>query len=220
MNLVSKDTNKCYMTADTYKPTNTVSPSVRAAARNSLKELHKLKKLEKISDITEEQINAARESLEKSRKQYQREVRGDLALARNKTDTDLHNILSESAPVFRSLRSARKCSAPSVKKLHVCDKIYCGDNVADGMYDSLNSLKAPSMDQHNNNPSYLQAVEIYQHIIKLASDGGKIPSISLDHGEEILRGLKSTVMDWYSVTSLHFLHLGHEGILHFVILMN
>ena len=73
------------------------------------------------------------------------------------------------------------------------------------------------MDQ--DNPPYLQAMEIYQHIVKLASGGGKIPAISLHHGEEILRGLKSTVMDWFSITSLHFLHLGHEGIIHFVFLM-
>jgi hypothetical protein len=35
MNMISKSTNKFYLTADTPKPTNTVSPSVRAAARNS-----------------------------------------------------------------------------------------------------------------------------------------------------------------------------------------
>ena len=63
-------------------------------------------------------------------------------------------------------------------------------------------------------------MESYHHIIKLASDGGKVPPISLDHGEKILRSLKSTVIDWYSLTSLHFLHLGHEGILHFVFLLN
>ena len=27
-------------------------------------------------------------------------------------------------------------------------------------------------------------------------------------------------MDWYSFTSLHYLYIGHEGILHFVFLMN
>ena len=27
-------------------------------------------------------------------------------------------------------------------------------------------------------------------------------------------------MDWYSITSLHFLHLGREGTLHFVFLLN
>ena len=52
------------------------------------------------------------------------------------------------------------------------------------MYDSLSSLKDPSMDQHHNNPSYLQAVEIHHHIMRLASVGGKIPPISLKLGEE------------------------------------
>jgi hypothetical protein len=35
MNMISKSTNKFYLTADTRKPKNAVSPSVRAAARNS-----------------------------------------------------------------------------------------------------------------------------------------------------------------------------------------
>ena len=45
-------------------------------------------------------------------------------------------------------------------------QIYCGKNVGDGMYDSLNCLMVSSLDQHNNNPSYLQAMEKYNHIIK------------------------------------------------------
>ena len=220
MNIISKGTNKCIMTADTLKPKHKVSPSVRVAANKSLKELQNLRKLEQTLNVTEQQMEAAKDRLENSRKQFKKEVRHDLAVARDKVDTDLHNILSDPSTAFRSLRSARKSSAPPVKKLHVGDKVYCGDAVADGMYDSLDSLKAPCMDQHNSNPSYLEAVQTYHHIIKLATKGGKIPSISLAQGEKILRGLKPTVMDWYSVTSLHYLHLGHEGILHFVFLMN
>ena len=45
-------------------------------------------------------------------------------------------------------------------------------------------------------------------------------SISLTKGEELLRSLKSSVMDFFSVTSLHFLNLGEEGVLHFVFLLN
>ena len=193
MNIISKGTNKCIMTADTLKHKHKVSPSVRAAANKSLKELQNLRKLEQTLNGTEQQMEAAKERLENSRKQYKKEVRHDLAVARDKVDTDLHNILSDPSTAFRSLRSARKSSAPPVKKLHVGDKVYCGDAVADGMYDSLDSLKAPCMDQHNSNPSYLEAVETYHHIIKLATRGGKIPSISLAQGEKILRGLLSWI---------------------------
>jgi hypothetical protein len=82
MNMISKSSNKCYNTADSPKPKDTLSTSVRAAARNSLNELHQLKRLEKSSGITADQLNAAKKNLETSRKLYQKEVRGDLAFAR------------------------------------------------------------------------------------------------------------------------------------------
>ena len=36
----------------------------------------------------------------------------------------------------------------------------------------------------------------------------------------MLRKLKSTVMDFFSLSSLHFLHLGEDGVRHFVFLLN
>ena len=88
------------------------------------------------------------------------------------------------------------------------------------MFNSLNCLKAPDMNQHNTLPQYREAVETYKHIVKLASIGNKIPLLSLYQGEKLLHKLRSTVIDWFSITSLHFLHLGKEGILHFVFLIN
>ena len=76
------------------------------------------------------------------------------------------------------------------------------------------------MDDYMKLPHYEEAVSTYNHIIKLVSAGKKMPPISLSKGEEILRSLKSSVMDLFSVTSLHFLHLGEEGVLHFVFLLN
>ena len=92
--------------------------------------------------------------------------------------------------------------------------------VADGMFDSLKSLKAPDMNEYKNLPSYSEAVSAYNHIIKLASSGARLPTITLAKGEEMLRKLRSTVMDFFSLTSLHFLHLGEEGVQHFVFLLN
>ena len=220
MNMISREACKCTMMADSPKPKQTVSPSVCAAARKSWKNLHNLRKLEQDPAATEHQINSAKDSLTHSRGLYRKEMRNDLEMARDKKDILLHNILSDPSSVFRALKSARRCNAPSVRKMHVGDKVYCGEKVADGVYDSLHSLKAPCMEQHTTNTSYCEALEIYEHIIKLACNGGKIPPISYSDGEKILRGLKSTVLDWFSITSLHFLHLGQEGILHFVFLMN
>ena len=88
------------------------------------------------------------------------------------------------------------------------------------MYDSLNSLKSPNMESYNNLPPYAEAVSKYNHIIKLTSQGNKIPYISLSKGEKLLRKLRPSVMDYFSITSLHFLHLGTDGVIHFVFLLN
>ena len=88
------------------------------------------------------------------------------------------------------------------------------------MFDSLNTLKAPNMEHYNQLHHYAEAVSTYNHIMKLALNGGKIPTISVPKGEKLLRGLKSTVTDYFSITSLHFLHLGQAGVDHFVFLLN
>ena len=54
----------------------------------------------------------------------------------------------------------------------------------------------------------------------MAGQGKKIPPISLSKGEQLLSGMRSSVMDYFSITSLHFIHLEEEGLLHFVLLLN
>ena len=76
------------------------------------------------------------------------------------------------------------------------------------------------MEPYENLPHYNEAVETYNHIIKLAECGRKIPAISFSKGKQLLQNMKSSVMDFFSVTSLHFLNLGSEGITHFVFIIN
>ena len=90
----------------------------------------------------------------------------------------------------------------------------------DGIFDSLFNLKAPNMQDYNKLPPYLEAVSVYKHIIELASRGSKIHPITFSKREKLLRGLRSSVIDYFSITSLYFLHLGQEGIQHFVFLLN
>ena len=104
--------------------------------------------------------------------------------------------------------------------MKVGKKVYSGASVPDGIFDSLSQLKAPPMDPYKDSEHYLEAVSTYDHIMKLASCGRKMPPISLADGERLLRGLRPSVMDFFSVTSLHFLHLGQQGIFHFVFLLN
>ena len=56
--------------------------------------------------------------------------------------------------------------------------------------------------------------------MNLASNGKKIPLLDLRKGKELLYSLRPSVMDYFSLTSLHFRNLGSEGVVHFVFLLN
>ena len=72
------------------------------------------------------------------------------AQIRDDSDSRLHDILIKPTTVFRSVRASARSLAPSVMKMKVGDKVYSDPNVGDGMYDSLNSLKAPDMEEYRN----------------------------------------------------------------------
>ena len=203
----------------TPKPKN--DPDVVAAAKTSLHDLHHLNLLEASSVHIPADLEAAKSKLTSSRLKYRIEVRASLARERDMQDAKLSEILSKNpSAVFRAFKAASKSSAPNVNKIKVGDKDYSGDNVPDGIFDSLNQLKAPPMETYRDSEHYMEAVSTYDHIMKLASCGRKIPLISLADGEKLLRGLRPSVMDYFSITSLHFLHIGLEGIFHFIFLLN
>jgi hypothetical protein len=186
----------------------------------SLQLLHELRILESSPSSCNAQLEDMRRRLATTRNQFKKEVRDILSQSRDESDIHLHDMLSNPQAVFRSFRAAKKDNAPPVKRMKVGDKVYEGHHVADGMFDSLHSLKAPDMEQYSNLPPYSEAVETYKHIIQLASKGKRMPLLSLSKGEDLLKKLKPSVTDFYSITSLHFLHLGKEGIFHFVFLVN
>ena len=220
MNIAAKSTNKVSMLGIklTIKPKK--NKEVQIISKSSHKLLRALSRLEANPTATQDQLLEARHNLHESRMLFKKCVREGLAEERDTCDSKHYNIISNPSAAFRAFRAGARNASPSVKKMHVRDKVYLGESVPDGMYDSLSSLKAPEMSQFTKLPPYVEALSVYQHIINLASAGGKIPPISFPKGEKLLHGLKSSVIDYFSVTSLHFLHLGPEGIQHFIFLFN
>ena len=43
--------------------------------------------------------------------------------------------------VFASVKRAKRAKAGNITKLTVSDKVYCGDQVKDGFFDSISKLK-------------------------------------------------------------------------------
>ena len=153
MNLVTKATNKVNLLNAKHKAKPNIAPSISAAAKSSMNELQNLRRLRASSTTTSEELDFARESLSNSRQQFKKETRTDLALNRDTVDSNLHNILTNPSAAFHAFKTTGRSSAPTVRRMQVgSDKVYLSKTVADGMYDSLNILKAPNMDHYNPPP--------------------------------------------------------------------
>ena len=81
-------------------------------------------------------------------------------------------------------------STRNIQKLSVDEKVYEGENVPDGFYDSILSLKKVDEQTLSLSDSFISASETYKCILKICNSGSKVPHISLKKAEEILK-LKS-----------------------------
>ena len=87
----------------------------------------------------------------------------------------------------------------------------------DGFYNAMTGLKCPD---HTSNPTFQSSSELYNHVLHLSRNGSPIPEISLLDVEKQLSEIKSTVSDFYSISSRHFLEAGPTGLNHLHSLLN
>ena len=140
----------------------------------------------------------------------------------DKRDQQLHSVLSnDPRKLFSHIRSTKTSSTGSkIHALKVSGKIYRGEKVCDGFYDSLSSLKAPNMDPIHSSTSYSRIKADYDLIMKICSSGLKIPPVSVNSTIQLLLSLKPNVNDLNSITPAHYINAGIEGITHFQYLLN
>ena len=60
----------------------------------------------------------------------------------------------------------------------------------------------------------------YDTIIELCQTHQCIPEIDIDKSTKLLKKIKKSVKDHYSITSQHYINAGQEGLLHFNLLLN
>ena len=105
--------------------------------------------------------------------------------------------------------------------LKVGDKVYEGDAVSDGFYDSIKDLKTLNEDDLSNScPSFNSFNTDYQNILDLCRNKHDLPQISMNKSIKILHRLRPTVNDINSITALHFINGGLAGYKHFNLLLN
>ena len=100
-----------------------------------------------------------------------RKENATLSIAR---DTKLHKILSnDPSLLYKSIRENKKNKESRIQKLMVKDKLYLGEQVPDGFYDSLLQLKSVDQLSLDVSPSYLNYSEDYDHIMEICQQGEK-----------------------------------------------
>ena len=68
--------------------------------------------------------------------------------------------------------------------------------------------------------SFQSASDTYDNILKICKAGPKVPPVSLDVAEEILKSIRPSVNDFFSITAAHYINSGSAGLAHFSYLIN
>ena len=87
----------------------------------------------------------------------------------------------------------------------------------DGYYDGISSLK--SLDEITS-PSFDSFATDYKHIVEICKSARKIPRISPEKASQLLRKIRLSVSDFYSITAAHFIYGGEAALTHFCFLFN
>ena len=200
------------------KPTN--HPEIRAAQKKSLEATRHYRSLSACPQLSsavksaKAECAAARSSLRSLTRTWQQ-------VEAVKRDQLLSSILDKNPKkLYSFIRSSKSTTSGAVQRLSVEEREYFGASVPDGFYDSLSSLKDPSMDKIRGSASFQQYDADYQQILKICSAGLQIPQISGKDAVMLLHSLRPEVTDLYGTTASHYINAGMEGARHFTFLLN
>ena len=156
-----------------------------------------------------------------AQKFYKKAVRSERLSDDVKRDKTLFTVLGENpSTLYSYIKTSRSKGGTHIEKLTVRDKVYVGDKVPDGFYDSMTCLKSCDMSKLLENPEIAEQFSNYEHIKKLCQDKEPLPTMSRVTARDILSRIKKNVKDFYSITALHYTNAGEEGLTHFHYLLN
>ena len=139
-------------------------------------------------------------------------------------DQLLFSIIGDNpSKVFRTVRKLKNIDSGTnnLAYLRVKSKTYYGDNVADGFYDSLSSLKQCDESSLLSNPCIKDKFLDYSMIMDICKSNNKaLPEVNLEQSTSILQRMKKSVRDHYNITPLHFINAGETGLFFFNFLIN
>ena len=162
-----------------------------------------------------------RQRFKMAQKAYRSSVRAHRVKEGSKRDEKLYSILTDNPSLlFKHIKSLRKTGSTAIQKLTVGQKIYEGETVPDGFFDSMTGIKSCDIDHLRTDPHLADKFSNYEHILKLCEDQHQIPAITRVKATKLLSRIKKNVKDYYSITALHYLNAGEEGQAHFHEVLN
>ena len=213
LSLAATSTNPCVSLNETRADRQTKPPKQIVAARRRLNTKHRML-ARTCSANAKAQFLAAR-------KAYRDTVRKCRLSQSLRRDQKLDSILSKDPRgLYAYLRQNKQTKNQKIQSLKVGSKVYQGDRVGDGFYDSMTALKSCDLEYVSSDPHLAHHFINYQHILKICEEKKDIPEICLDQAAKLLKRMKAHVTDINGITPLHFLHAGEEGVRHFAALMN
>ena len=169
-------------------------------------------------DATSIQKEAASAAFKLAKSSYQNVVRKLQVQEECKRDQELNQFLGKNHTlVTKSIKSGKNGNGSGIKSLKVGTKVYTEENVADGFYDSISNLK--SLDEITS-PSFDSFATDYKHIVEICKSARKIPRISPEKASQLLRKIRLSVSDFYSITAAHYIYGGEAALAHFCFLFN
>ena len=133
-------------------------------------------------------------------------------------DDEFNDILSKQpSKVYKTIKNRKSSQSSKLKSLKVGDKTYNEESVADGFYDSLVQLKTlPKVTA----TSFERFSEDHRHIVEICKEAPKIPKLSESQAEKLLKKIRPSVADFFSITAAHYLNGGGTTIRHFQFIVN
>ena len=209
---------KCATMTNEFKVvgTNQVSKSKRTPkaiklATNKMIKAHRVYK----ENNKAKEASKVREAFVCTRKKFRQTVRQHRLKDSLQRYHKMDNIFTKPSAAYAYLRACKNTKPKKIEQLSVGGEQYVGDEVCDGFYVSMNAIKQCSIDELRVDINLASQFVNYDSIMQLCKNKPPIPPISLEKSTKILRSLRKNVSDYYSITSLHYLHAGKEGIKHY-----
>ena len=220
LNSAAKATQQIIPLNSNPKPKKTPIPPELTLASKNHRDSHK-NLLNNLSNTltSSSDLNSSKLEFSRTRAMLQTAKR----INENRLETDatdkLHSILSSNpSSLYKAIKSSKRdCIA--INKLNVGDDVFFGDDVGKGFYKSISALKTRD-DDILTCPTYQSFLTDHKHIMEICMEGSRIPTLDFSQAHNLLKSIKPSVTDIFSISALHYINGGDPAVTHFQLLLN